>query len=38
MKWLVRFFKKKHTQIYAVDLKAAKTFKSAFETAIFNKV
>lgn len=37
MKWLIRLFKKKHTQIYAVDLNAAKTFKSAFETAVFNR-
>lgn len=38
MKWLFRLFKKKHTQIYAVDLNAAKTLKSAFETAVFNRV
>ena len=38
MKWLARIFKKRHTQIYATDKKAAMTFKSAFETAIFNKV
>ena len=38
MKWIVRLFKKRHTQIYAADKKAAKIFKSAFETAIFNKV
>lgn len=38
MRWLVRLFKKKHTQIYAADFNAAKTFKSAFETAVFNKV
>ena len=38
MKWIARLFKKRHTQIYAADKKAAKIFKSAFETAIFNKV
>ena len=38
MKWLARVFKKRHTQIYAADRKAATIFKSAFETAIFNKV
>lgn len=38
MKWLARLFKKRRTQIYAADKKAARIFKSAFETAIFNKV
>ena len=38
MRWLARIFKKRHTQIYAADREAAKIFKSAFETAIFNKV
>ena len=38
MKWIARLFKKRHTQIYAADRKAAAIFKSAFETAIFNKV
>lgn len=38
MKWLFSLFKKKHTQIYAADLNAAKMFKTAFETAVFNKV
>lgn len=38
MKWIMRIFKKRHTQIYAADKKAAMTFKAAFETAIFNKV
>lgn len=38
MKWIARLFKKRHTQIYAADREAARIFKSAFETAIFNKV